>query len=54
MQNLSNVRLPSWIWEVATTKEELANLISAYVSKRYPGYRILKVKGKFAVCEIPR
>jgi hypothetical protein len=54
MLNKSNVRLPEWIWEAAESKEHLKNLIRAYINKRYPGYRVIKVKGRIAVCEISR
>lgn len=54
MHNKSNVRLPEHIWETAQSKEELKQLIIRYVKKRYPGYIILEVKGRFAVCEIAR
>lgn len=51
--NTTNVLLPAWIWEEAQNKEHLKQLIVEYM-KRYPGYRVLKVKNRFAVCEIPR
>jgi len=53
MYDKTNVRLPEWIWEQAQDKEELKQLIVNYM-KRYPNYTILKVKGKFAVCQINR
>lgn len=53
MHNKSNVLLPNWIWDKAHDKQELQQLIIKYM-KRYPGYTILKVKGRFAVCEITR
>lgn len=53
MLNQSNVLLPAWIFEQAKDVDHLKELVLDYM-KRYPGYRVLKVKGKFAVCEIPR
>lgn len=53
MHNQSNVRLPEWIWEQAQDKEELKQLVLQYM-RIYPGYVVKKVKGRFAVCEIPR
>jgi hypothetical protein len=53
MHNISNVRLPEWIWETAQNEAELKRLVIKYMW-RYPGYRVLKVKGRFAVCEIDR
>lgn len=54
MHNQSNVRLPEWIWESAQDKEQLKQLVLEYIRKAYPDYTVLKVKGRFAVCEIPR
>ncbi|SHH74897.1 hypothetical protein SAMN05421807_112132 [Virgibacillus chiguensis] len=53
MHNISNVRLPEWIWETAQNEADLKRLVIKYMW-RYPGYRVLKVKGRFAVCEIER
>ncbi|GGP17170.1 hypothetical protein GCM10011346_52030 [Oceanobacillus neutriphilus] len=54
MHNRSNVRLPEHIWETTQSQDELKQLIIRYVKKCYPGYTILEVKGRFAICEIPR
>ncbi|MCG5104409.1 hypothetical protein [Oceanobacillus alkalisoli] len=54
MYNKSNVRLPEWIWETADNTDHLKDLIRAYVDKRYPGYRVVKVKGRIAICDIGR
>ncbi len=56
MYNKSNVVLPSWIFEQgeATDTEQLKELIRAYISMKYPGYRVLKVKGRIAICDIGR
>lgn len=53
MHNKTNVLLPAWIFEQAQDKQELTRLIKQYM-KRYKGYTIVKVKGKFAICEIQR
>jgi len=53
MYDKINVRLPEWIWEQAQDKEHLKQLVIQYMRK-YPDYTILKVKGKFAVCQINR
>lgn len=54
MHNQSNVRLPEWMFETARDKEHLTQLIVAYINKLYPGYRIIKVRGRFAVCDVGR
>lgn len=51
--NISKVLLPNWIWEQSKNEEELKRYILHYM-QRYEGYTILRVKGRFAVCEIPR
>ena len=53
MNNQTKVLLPEWIWEQAKDKEEIKRLIFKYM-QRYEGYRIVKVKGRFAICEISR
>ncbi|MGF7014275.1 hypothetical protein HNR27_001626 [Ornithinibacillus bavariensis] len=53
MHNLSNVRLPNWIFEQAQDEKHLKKLVLQYM-QRYEGYTIKKVKGRFAVCEINR
>ncbi|GAA0415308.1 hypothetical protein GCM10008934_02810 [Virgibacillus salarius] len=53
MHNKSNVRLPEHLWETAQDQEELKQLILQYM-ERYEGYTVLKVKGRFAICEINR
>ncbi len=53
MHNKSNVLLPTWIFERAQDTNERNQLIDKYM-QRYPGYIILEVKGRFAICEIPR
>lgn len=53
MHNQSNVRLPEWIFEQAQDKEEIKSRVLNYM-RRYPGYTVLKVKGRYAVCEINR
>jgi hypothetical protein len=54
MHSLPNVRLPDWMWEAAKDNEHLKDLIRAYINKCYPGYRVIKVKGRMAICEINR
>lgn len=53
MYNESKVRLPNWIWELSKDEEELKRHILHYM-RRYPGYVVKKVKGRIAICEIPR
>lgn len=54
MYNNTKVLLPAWIFERAgDDKQELKRLIVEYM-KRYPYYRILKVTGRFAICERER
>lgn len=51
MDNTSRVLLPAWIFEQAgDDKKELRRLVLRYINKCYPDYRIVKVKGKFAIC----
>lgn len=49
-QYKTNVLLPEWIWEKATSKEHLKKLVLDYM-RRYPDYIVKSVKGRFAVCE---
>lgn len=53
MHNKSNVLLPAWVFEQAQDKNQQRQLIKQYM-KRYPGYTILEVKGRFAICDIAR
>ncbi|MFA1820586.1 hypothetical protein ACDX78_10445 [Virgibacillus oceani] len=53
MHNQTKVLLPEWIWEQPKNKEELKGRILQYM-QRYKGYTVLKVKGRFAICEIGR
>lgn len=50
---MTRVLLPEWIWEQAQDKDHLKKLIIDYM-RRYPDYRIVKVKDRFAICEISR
>ncbi|MBN6206238.1 hypothetical protein JYK21_07225 [Ralstonia pickettii] len=52
MQNKSNVRLPEKFWEDAQNKEHLTQLIVAYMDKNYPEYTVLKIRGRFAICDV--
>lgn len=54
MHNQVNVRLPDWIFDqAADDKNKLKQLIVEYM-KRYPAYTILRVKDRFAVCDMGR
>ena len=54
MHSQVKVLLPSSIFERARgDKNKLRRLIVEYM-KRYPNYTILKVQGKFAICEMGR
>lgn len=50
MNDEYKVLLPAWIWEQANNKEDLKRLILEYM-ERYEHYRVLKIKGRFAICE---
>lgn len=54
MHNQSNVVLPDKLWETAKDTDHLKDLIRDYINKHYPGYRVLKVKGRIAICDIGR
>lgn len=44
------VLLPPWIWEEAQNEKHFKELVLDYM-KRYPHYKVIKVEGRFAVCE---
>ncbi len=46
----TNVLLPAWIWEKATDKNHLKQLVLEYMS-RYPDYVVKKIRNGFAICE---
>lgn len=52
MNNVPNkVLLPCWIFEQAKNdKKEMHRLVEDYMS-RYPDFRLIEVRGSFAVCE---
>ena len=50
MQVPYRVLLPQWIWEEARNTEEFKRLVLEYM-KRYPEYKVLRVKGMYAICE---
>ncbi len=50
MHNIK-VLLPAALFEQAQDKQELKQLIVEYM-KRYPDYRIVRVKNGFAECEM--
>jgi len=48
----SKVLLPRWIFdEAGGNTEEIRRLVRRYISKSYPDYQIVKVQGRFAICE---
>lgn len=48
----TKVVLPSWVWKGAKNEQEVKMKAIEYITPdRYPGYRILSVKGDIAVCE---
>jgi len=49
----SNVGLARKFWKESRTKEELKQRIVNYISKCYPGYKIVKVRKYYAICEMP-
>jgi len=52
MNNTVKVLLPAWIFEQAEgDKNEIRRLVTQYMNKSYPDYRIIKVQGGFAICE---
>jgi len=54
MYNTTKVLLPAWIFEQAEgDKDEIRRLTLKYM-QRYPDYRVLKIQGKFAICERER
>ncbi|MEX0417827.1 hypothetical protein [Bacillus sp. C30] len=51
-KNQSKVVLPAWAWKgVRNEKEAKMKAIEYITPDRYPGYRILSVKGDIAICE---
>ncbi|AVK96695.1 hypothetical protein FCT18_21085 [Lysinibacillus sphaericus] len=44
------VLLPAWIFQQAKDNDQIKRLVLQYMI-RYPNYRIIKIKGSFAVCE---
>ncbi|MEC5238505.1 hypothetical protein [Bacillus mycoides] len=51
-KNQSKVVLPSWVWKGARNEKEAKVKAIEYITPdRYPGYRILSVKGDIAICE---
>lgn len=47
----TKVLLPAWVWEEAQNEVHFKKLVLQYMQPRYPYYKILKVKGHFAICE---
>lgn len=51
-KNQSKIVLPSWVWEgVRNTKEAKLKAAQYITPDRYPGYKIIEIKGDIAVCE---
>lgn len=51
-KNQSKVVLPSWVRKGAQNEQEVKMKAIEYITPdRYPGYRILSVKGDIAICE---
>ncbi|HDR4464503.1 TPA: hypothetical protein QCP98_005393 [Bacillus cereus] len=51
-KNQSKVVLPKWVWEDARNeKQARAKAIEYITPDRYPGYKIIEIKGDIAVCE---
>ncbi|WP_180235728.1 hypothetical protein [Bacillus toyonensis] len=51
-KNQSKVVLPSWVWKDASNEKEVKVKAIEYITpNRYPGYRILSIKGDIAICE---
>lgn len=44
------VLLPAWIFQQAKDNDEIRRLVQEYMA-RYPHYRVIKVRGSFAVCD---
>ncbi|MCF3942176.1 hypothetical protein [Oceanobacillus alkalisoli] len=53
MHNQSKVRLPESIWELSKNEQELKQRILHYM-RHYPGYTVLRVEGRIAICDIGR
>ena len=53
MINTSKVILPKILWDKAKDKQELKQLITAYM-RRYPDYRVVEIGKYYAICEIGR
>lgn len=51
-KNQSKVVLPAWVRKGAKNEQEVKIKAIEYITpNRYPGYRILSVKGDIAICE---
>ncbi|WP_196303458.1 hypothetical protein [Bacillus thuringiensis] len=51
-KNQSKVVLPAWVRKGAKNEQEVKTKAIEYITPdRYPGYRILSVKGDIAICE---
>lgn len=52
--NITNVRLPDWIFDKAKDNKQLEKELVMQYMQRYPDYTLIEIKGRFAVCEFPR
>ncbi|WP_171053859.1 hypothetical protein [Bacillus cereus] len=51
-KNQSKVVLPKWVWKGTRNEKEAKEKAIEYITPdRYPGYKIIKIKGGIAVCE---
>lgn len=47
----TTVVLPRWIWDEAKDADHFKELISEYMKKSYPGYKIKRLGRYYAICE---
>ncbi|HDR7242640.1 TPA: hypothetical protein QCW90_003331 [Bacillus mobilis] len=51
-KNQSKVVLPSWVWKDAQDAKEAKLKAIEYITPyRYPGYKIIEIRGDIALCE---
>lgn len=52
MNNTVKVLLPAWVFRRAgDDKQKIRQNVLQYMNKSYPDYTVIKVQGKFAICE---
>lgn len=54
MHNQSTVILAKKLWDESDSKAELKRKIGVYMSRNYPGYRVIKIGKYYAICDIGR